>query len=75
MHISANSKLMERCPQTMPVIGNRHELMYKPIGTNDINIEKFLIDKKGRPRYRFHPNTWIQGITVKSFIDELERGN
>lgn len=59
----------------MPTIGKRHELMYDPIRTNDVtwNFEKFLIDKKGRPRYRFHPETWIQGTAIKPYIDELER--
>uniref|UniRef100_A0A915PEE3 Glutathione peroxidase n=1 Tax=Setaria digitata TaxID=48799 RepID=A0A915PEE3_9BILA len=66
--------LKKYCPQTVPVIGKRHELMYNPIGVNDIvwNFEKFLIDKKGRPRYRFHPAAWIHGSVVQPFINELE---
>ncbi|CAG9535858.1 unnamed protein product [Cercopithifilaria johnstoni] len=67
--------LKDNCPPTVPIIGKRHELMYNPIGTNDVtwNFEKFLIDKKGHPRYRFHPETWIQGTAVQPYIDELER--
>ncbi|KAK6110092.1 Uncharacterized protein BM_BM2151 [Brugia malayi] len=67
--------LKERCPPTVPVIGKRHQLIYDPIGTNDViwNFEKFLVDKKGRPRYRFHPENWVQGTAVKPYIDELER--
>ncbi|VDK29884.1 unnamed protein product [Gongylonema pulchrum] len=66
--------LKEHCPQTVPVIGKRDELMYDPIRVRDItwNFEKFLIDKKGRPRYRFHPTAWVKGTAVQPFIDELE---
>ncbi|VDN01538.1 unnamed protein product [Thelazia callipaeda] len=66
--------LKEVCPQTAETIGRRDELMYDPISVNDItwNFEKFLIDKKGRPRYRFHPTAWGKGTEVQPFIYQLE---
>jgi glutathione peroxidase-family protein len=47
--------------------------MYNPIKVNDVtwNFEKFLVDRKGRPRYRFHPTAWSHGETVQKYIDEL----
>jgi glutathione peroxidase-family protein len=35
------------------------------------NFEKFLVDAKGRPRYRFHPTNWSHGEAVQKYIDEL----
>ena len=63
----------ESCPQTVDKIGKREELMYNPIKTSDItwNFEKFLIDRKGRPRFRFHPTAWSHGDVVQPFIDQL----
>jgi len=65
--------LKDSCPQTVLQIGKREELIYNPIRTNDItwNFEKFLIDRKGRPRYRFHPTAWTHGSVVQPFIEEL----
>ena len=47
--------------------------MYNPIRANDItwNFEKFLVDKKGRPRFRFHPTAWTHGEVVQPFIKQL----
>lgn len=65
--------LKETCPQTVDRIGNPNELMYTPIKASDItwNFEKFLIDKKGRPRFRFHPTAWSHGEVVVPFIEQL----
>uniref|UniRef100_A0A914BW48 Glutathione peroxidase n=1 Tax=Acrobeloides nanus TaxID=290746 RepID=A0A914BW48_9BILA len=65
--------IKDACPQTVLRIGKREELMYNPIKVNDItwNFEKFLVDRKGRPRYRFHPTAWSHGETVQKYIDEL----
>jgi glutathione peroxidase len=65
--------LKESCPQTVDRIGKRNELMYDVIGKNDItwNFEKFLIDRQGRPRYRFHPTAWSHGNVVAPFMQEL----
>jgi glutathione peroxidase-family protein len=47
--------------------------MYDPLKTNDItwNFEKFVVDRYGRPRYRFHPTVWKHGDSIKPFIQEL----
>jgi glutathione peroxidase len=65
--------LKESCPQTVLQIGKSNELMYNPIRANDItwNFEKFLVDKKGRPRFRFHPTAWSHGEVVQPFIKQL----
>ena len=65
--------LKESCPQTVLQIGKSNELMYNPIRSNDItwNFEKFLVDKKGRPRFRFHPTAWSHGEVVQPFIKQL----
>lgn len=49
--------LKNACPQPMKTIGSKDMLFYDTINVNDItwNFEKFLLDKKGRPRYRFSP--------------------
>ncbi|KHJ96198.1 glutathione peroxidase [Oesophagostomum dentatum] len=65
--------LKESCPQTVEKIGKTNELMYNPVRANDItwNFEKFLIDRQGRPRFRFHPTAWSHGDVVQPFIDQL----
>lgn len=57
------------------MIGKRDELIYDPIRISDItwNFEKFLIDKKGHVRYRFHPTAWVHSTAVQPFIDILEK--
>jgi glutathione peroxidase len=35
------------------------------------NYEKFLVDKNGKPRFRFAPHGWNKGEVVKPFIDHL----
>ncbi|KAI6176588.1 Glutathione peroxidase [Aphelenchoides bicaudatus] len=65
--------MKDTCPQTVVQIGKRDELIYNPIRINDItwNFEKFLVDRQGRPRYRFHPTNWSHGKSVQPFIEEL----
>lgn len=65
--------MKDSCPQTVVQIGKRDELMYNPIRVNDItwNFEKFLVDKQGRVRYRFHPTNWNHGDSVQPFIEKL----
>ncbi len=55
------------------MLGKREELMYNPIRPNDItwNFEKFLIDRQGKPRFRFHPTAWSHGDTVQPYITRL----
>lgn len=65
--------LKESCPQTVTRIGHSDELMYDPIYVSDItwNFEKFLIDRSGKPRYRFHPTAWSHGEVMRPFLTEL----
>uniref|UniRef100_A0A914WNU5 Glutathione peroxidase n=2 Tax=Plectus sambesii TaxID=2011161 RepID=A0A914WNU5_9BILA len=65
--------LKNQCPPTTQQLGKKEELMYSPMRVNDIswNFEKILVDKKGRPRYRFHPTAWKDGAVVRKYIDEL----
>uniref|UniRef100_A0A8R1HGM2 Glutathione peroxidase n=1 Tax=Caenorhabditis japonica TaxID=281687 RepID=A0A8R1HGM2_CAEJA len=63
----------EACPQTVDKIGRTDELMYNPVRPSDItwNFEKFLIDRKGQPRFRFHPTAWSHGNVVTPFLEQL----
>uniref|UniRef100_A0A914X891 Glutathione peroxidase n=1 Tax=Plectus sambesii TaxID=2011161 RepID=A0A914X891_9BILA len=65
--------LKNTCPPTSQKIGKREELFYDPIKTNDVvwNFEKFLIDKRGRPRFRFFPATWNGGKRVEEHFKTL----
>lgn len=48
--------------------------MYNPIRASDIiwNFEKFLIDRNGVPRFRFHPTAWSHGdVVIEMFIEQL----
>lgn len=47
--------------------------MYNPIRVSDItwNFEKILVDKHGRPRFRFHPTAWSHGDVVQPFVEQL----
>jgi glutathione peroxidase len=48
-------------------------MFWDPIRTTDItwNFEKFLIDRVGRPRYRFHPSQWDNGKLVEKYAQQL----
>ncbi|VDK49354.1 unnamed protein product [Anisakis simplex] len=63
----------DQCPQTVNRIGKRDELMYDPIRPSDItwNFEKFLVDRQGKVRFRFHPTAWSHGDVVQPFIQQL----
>ena len=53
------SMFQNTCPPAHDKIGIRGLLFWDPIMVSDIrwNFEKFLIDKKGKPRFRFVPST------------------
>uniref|UniRef100_A0A914WP49 Glutathione peroxidase n=2 Tax=Plectus sambesii TaxID=2011161 RepID=A0A914WP49_9BILA len=63
------------CPQTVNDLGIMEELMYNPVRANDVtwNFEKYLIDRKGVPRFRFHPTAWSNGRVVTPYIEQLLR--
>jgi len=61
------------CPPTQVTIGQLNMLHYTPIRTTDIvwNFEKFLIDRQGQPRYRYHPGNWNFGTHVEPVLKML----
>jgi len=61
------------CPPTQTLIGPGDELHYSPIKTTDIvwNFEKFLIDRTGQPRYRYHPGNWNFGKNVEPILTTM----
>jgi glutathione peroxidase len=65
--------LKDSCPQTVVQLGHSNELMYNPIRVNDItwNFEKFLVDRHGQPRFRFHPTAWSHGHVLQPFLEQL----
>ncbi|KAI3419636.1 Glutathione peroxidase 3 [Globodera pallida] len=71
--------LKESCPQTIVQLGHSNELMYNPIRvlynlqqkSPEGNFEKFLLDRQGRPRFRFHPTAWTHGKVLKPFMEQL----
>jgi len=65
--------LKNNCPGTTETIGKRATLFYDPVKTSDVtwNFEKFVIDKRGRPRYRFHPAAWQKGKMVEEYLQTL----
>ena len=64
------------CPATTDVLGPPSDYFYSPIKGSDINwnFEKFLIDGKGRPRYRFYPGTLPSELNpyIRYLIQELK---
>lgn len=48
-------------------------MFWSPVRQGDItwNFEKFLIDRKGRARYRFNPRNWANGTVVEPYIEKL----
>ena len=67
------SNLQNSCPQTVDTIGKRDEMMYDVLRPNDItwNFEKFLVDRNGKVRFRFHPTAWSKGETVQKYIEQI----
>uniref|UniRef100_A0A1I7Z1W7 Glutathione peroxidase n=1 Tax=Steinernema glaseri TaxID=37863 RepID=A0A1I7Z1W7_9BILA len=65
--------LKASCPTTNTTFKRRDHLFYDPIRANDIewNFEKFLVDRSGRPRYRFLADNWDNGRAVEKYIHEL----
>jgi len=65
--------LKNACPPTTGNIGDKTLLWYNYMNANDIwwNFEKFLIDKKGIPRFRFNPTAWDNGFAITSYLNQL----
>lgn len=70
------NQLKNSCPQTLPqtsVIASKSYIFWDYITPNDItwNYEKFLVDRTGKPRYRFHPSAWNKGEFVVPWLKIL----
>uniref|UniRef100_A0A914W189 Glutathione peroxidase n=1 Tax=Plectus sambesii TaxID=2011161 RepID=A0A914W189_9BILA len=65
--------LKKSCKPTVDIVGQKSNMFWDPIKSTDVtwNFEKFLVDKHGRPRYRFHPAAWQQGKLVEKYIKSL----
>nr|XP_039264870.1 glutathione peroxidase 3-like [Styela clava] len=63
--------LKDTCPPVKSKIGSKDGIYWSPIVIGDItwNFGKFLIDKTGKPRYRFAPG--VSPISIESYINEL----
>ncbi len=63
--------LQAKCPAANPEVGSPDMLYWDPIRVSDIrwNFEKILVDKQGRPRYRFDPH--VEPHLLLPFIQEL----
>jgi len=62
--------LKNACPPTGEVIGELKYYYWDQVRTSDIvwNFEKFIVDRQGRPRYRFHPGAWDSGKFVEQYL-------
>jgi len=65
--------LKKSCPPTTTELGNRTLMQWNPIDIRDLtwNFEKFLIDRRGIPRYRFRPGNWRNGTVIQPFLETL----
>jgi len=65
--------LKSACPATSDAMGEAKYYFYDQIRSSDIvwNFEKFIIDRQGRPRYRFHPAAWSNGKFVDQYMSQV----
>lgn len=65
--------LKDACPPTSEVITETSEMFWTPVRINDLvwNFEKFVVDREGRPRYRFHPAAWNDGKLVEPYLKQV----
>jgi len=61
------------CPRPTVVMGQKSRMFWEDVRTDDINwnFEKFLIDRRGYPRYRFHSAAWDHGRVVEPHLTSL----
>lgn len=61
------------CPLPVETIGTRLNRIYDPIRVHDLtwNFEKFLIDKWGKPRWRYIPATEPSDPDFKKDLEAL----
>jgi len=65
--------LKSSCMPTVSTLGKKETFFWDPVRITDVtwNFEKFLVDKSGHPRYRFHPDAWQNGKLVEKYIKSL----
>jgi len=65
--------LKNACPPTTGNIGDKTLLWYDYMQAKDIwwNFEKFLIDRQGRPIFRFNPTAWDEGHYITEQLTQL----
>ena len=59
------------CPPPWEQFMSPQSMLWSPLNANDVrwNFEKFLVDKKGVPRWRFHSNT--DPLEIREHIRQL----
>jgi len=64
--------LKSACPQTGDILGSLKLYYWDEVRATDIvwNFEKFVVDPKGRPIFRFHPGAWDNGTFVEKHLKE-----
>lgn len=62
-----------RCPATISDRGNKEQMFWTPIDSNDVNwnFEKFLIDTNGKPYKRYHPINYPEDDIASDIRDLL----
>jgi len=65
--------LKKSCPPHGDSIGPVKSLFWDEVRVSDVvwNFEKFIVDRQGRPRYRFHPDAWSNGKFVEQFLQQV----
>lgn len=65
--------LKDACPPTTNELGEKQYMFWKEIRGNDIvwNFEKFIVDRQGRPLYRFHPAAWQKNAFVDGYLQPV----
>jgi glutathione peroxidase len=60
------------CPPTQVFLGKKSMLYWETLKNTDLvwNFEKFLIDRNGKPRFRFHPGHWNFGSLVEPHLTQ-----
>jgi glutathione peroxidase-family protein len=69
--------LKKACPATGDRLGDMKYFYWDDVRGSDIvwNFEKFIIDRQGRPRYRFHPAAWDNAKFVEKYMLEFLIGS
>jgi len=65
--------LKNACPPTGDELGELKYYYWDQVRSSDIvwNFEKFIVDRQGRPVFRFHPGAWDNGKFVEKHLKEV----